>query len=67
MAHAPRRKQPLPMRKKARQRVLFYRLHFTAQPGQRFAANLAQYLRVAPLAMQPARTESAFKHATLGG
>ncbi len=62
---APRRQQSLPVSEEARQRVLFHRLHFAAQFGQRFAANLAQNLRIAPLAMQAAGPESAFEHAAL--
>ncbi len=46
------RKQSLPMRKESCQRVLLDRFNFPAKPGQRFAANLAQNLRVAPLTMQ---------------
>ena len=40
-ARAPRSQQSLPVREEARQRVLLHRLHFAAQPGQRFAANLS--------------------------
>ena len=51
------------MREEARQRVLLHRLDFAAQLGQRFAANLPQDLRIAPLAMKTAGTEAAFEHA----
>ncbi len=60
---AARREQSLPMGEEARQRVLLHRLDFAAQSGQRLAANLAQNLRVAPLAMQAAGPEAAFEHA----
>jgi hypothetical protein len=56
-------KQALPVGEEARQRVLLHRLDLAAQLGQRLAANLAQNLRVAPLAMKAAGTEAAFKHA----
>jgi len=62
---ATRRQHSLPVGEKARQRVLIHRLHFAAQLGQRFAANLPQNLGIAPLAMEPAGTETAFEHAAL--
>ena len=55
------------MGEEAGQRVLLDRLDFAAQPGQRLAANLAQDLGVAPLAMKAAGTEAAFEDAALGG
>ncbi len=64
-ARAPRRQQSLPVREEARQRVLLHRLDFAAQLGQRFAPDLPQNLRVAPLAVKAARAEAAFKHAAL--
>ena len=65
MGTAPRRQQPLPVGKEAGQRVLLDRLDFAAQLGQGFAANLAQDLGVAPLAMQAARAKTAFEDTTL--
>ncbi len=62
---AARREQALPVGEEAGQRVLLHGLDLAAQPGQRFAANLAQDLRVAPLAMKTAGTEAAFEHAAL--
>ena len=59
---APRRKQTLPVSEEASQCVLFNRFDFATQPGERFAPNLAQDFRVAPLAMQPAGTEAAFEY-----
>jgi hypothetical protein len=59
--------QTLPVRKEARQRVLLHWLNFAAQLGERLAANLAENLRVAPLAMETARTESALEHTALAG
>ena len=67
VAGASRGVDALPVRKEAGQRVLFDRLDFTAKFGERFAANLAQDLRVAPLTMESAGTESAFENAALGG
>ncbi len=55
--------QSLPVGEEAGQRVLLHRLDFAAQAGQRLAADLAQNLGVAPLAMQAAGTEASFEHA----
>ena len=63
MRNTARREKSLPVREKACQRVLLHRLDFAAKPGQRFAADLAQNLRIAPLAMQAAGTETAFENA----
>ena len=47
--------------------MLLDRLNLTPELGQRFTANQAEHLRVAPLAMQPARAEAAFEHAPFIG
>ena len=62
---AARREQALPVREEAGQRVLLDWLDFAAQLGERLAANLAQDFRIAPFAMKPAGTESAFEDAAL--
>ena len=62
---AARRHQTLPVREKARQRVLFHWFHFAAQFGQRLSANLPQNLRIAPLAMQTAGTKTALEDAAV--
>jgi hypothetical protein len=59
------REQSLPMREESCQRVLLNGFHFPAKPGQRFAANLAQNLRITPLAMQASGTETALKNTAL--
>src|SRR6266568_1712020 len=51
------------MSEEAGQRVLLDGLDFATQFGERFAANLAKNLGVAPLAMQTAGTESALEDA----
>ena len=62
---APLLKHALPVRLQPRKHLLFDRLYLLAKPRQRFSANLAQHLRVAPLAMNAARTESSFNDATI--
>src|SRR5579863_8085239 len=47
------------------QRVLLHGFDFAAESGERFATNLAQDFRVAPLAMQASRTETAFENTAL--
>src|SRR6266568_3643598 len=55
------------MSEEAGQRVLLDGLDFATQFGERFAANLAKNLGVAPLAMQAAGTESALEDAAFVG
>ena len=64
---AARREQPLPVREKARERVLLHRLDFAAEPGEGLAADLAKDFRIAPLAMKTAGTEAAFEDAAFCG
>jgi hypothetical protein len=62
-AATTRSKQTLPVGEEARERLLLDGLDLAAEFGERFAANLAQDFCIAPLAMEAARTEAAFKHA----
>jgi hypothetical protein len=54
VAGAARHQQALPVGEEAGQRVLLDGLHFAAQLGERFAADEAQHLGIAPLAMEAA-------------
>jgi hypothetical protein len=49
------------MCKKTGENVLLYRLNLAAQTGKRLATNKAQYFRIAPFAMEAARTETTFE------
>jgi len=52
---------------KAGEGVLLDGFDFAAEPGKRLAANLAKDFSVAPLAMQAAGAEAAFKDAIFSG
>ena len=65
MRNPPGRQQSLPMGEKSCQRVLLNGFDFPAKPGQRFAADLAQNLRIAPLALKASGTETSLKNTAL--
>src|SRR5271163_4150468 len=61
----PALQHTLPVSGEPLQCLLLDGLHFAAQTGERFTADLAQHFDVAPLTVDAARTESSFYDAAI--
>src|ERR1700727_1898677 len=62
---APALEYTLPVSRQPLQRLLLDRFHFSAQTGQRFAADLAQHFDIAPLTVDAAGAEPSFHDAAV--